>query len=178
MLDHGADVNRKGKDGSNALFLASLTGNTDIVRMLLDRGATPDIRETDGTNAILITARDELVETIYRSLYKGLDEDGLFNSGKLKAMISKSGDGDLEAVSLSEFSGNDSEVSRPDRTTAFIKASQSGHVAIVKVMVRKDTHLDQENTVRFTDLMVASMNGHDEIVKLLKEKGAGSDSIF
>ena len=51
-------------------------------------------------------------------------------------------------------------------------------MAIVKVMVRKDTHLDQENTVRLTDLMVASMNGHDEIVKLLKEKGAGSDSIF
>jgi ankyrin repeat protein len=81
-------------------------------------------------------------------------------------------------VRLSEFNGDDSDISTMGRTTAFIRASQSGHVAIVKILLKRETHLDQEKTVRFTDLMVASMNGHDDIVKLLKDRGARTGTGF
>ncbi|MEJ2110598.1 MAG: ankyrin repeat domain-containing protein [Acidobacteriota bacterium] len=42
MLEAGADVNAKRGDKATALFLASMNGHTETVRLLLDVGANTD----------------------------------------------------------------------------------------------------------------------------------------
>jgi Ankyrin repeats (3 copies)/Domain of unknown function (DUF3471) len=46
MLDKGADVNAKFRYGTTALFKAAERGNTEVVKLLLARGADPTIRDT------------------------------------------------------------------------------------------------------------------------------------
>ena len=56
-------------------MLASLNGHTDIVKALLEKGAIPDSQETDGTNAIVITAKDDIADSIKMRLYTGSNKD-------------------------------------------------------------------------------------------------------
>ena len=44
LLDNGIDINIRDRFGGTALNLASSGDHTDIVRLLLDRGANPNIR--------------------------------------------------------------------------------------------------------------------------------------
>ena len=50
-----------------------MTGNTEIVRILLEQGAKPDMQETDGTNAIVVTAGDDLAQTLKTSFMRNQD---------------------------------------------------------------------------------------------------------
>ncbi|MCY4188296.1 MAG: ankyrin repeat domain-containing protein, partial [Bryobacterales bacterium] len=48
-----AEVNlTDGGEGYTALMFAAAEGHADIVQMLLDKGADPDLRDTDGESAL------------------------------------------------------------------------------------------------------------------------------
>jgi ankyrin repeat protein len=172
LIAYGADINIKSSDGSNALFLAAMNGHTPIVQTLLERGARPDSLDTDGTRALVITARDEIADSINKKLYSGYNKDFSF-SDNITARIATRDDGALEAVNISDHKGPiDDIIAGSDRATAFIKAFRSGHVAVVKIFLKKNTRIDPTRTMKYTDLMVASMNGHTDIVRMLLERGA------
>ena len=154
------------------MFLVSLNGNTQTVKLLLDYGATPDSQENDGMNALIITAKDEVAEAIKKMFYDASNPDSL-NADQLTAMISTSPSGQLEAVKLSKRNGADSRMlDNYNKTTAFIRALRSGHISVVRVFLKKEVSFDLERTARLTDLMAASLNGNTDIVRLLLEKGA------
>ncbi len=52
LIDKGADVNARSKNGATALILAADKGNAEIVKFLIDRGA--DINAKDGNGTALI----------------------------------------------------------------------------------------------------------------------------
>jgi ankyrin repeat protein len=51
LLDHGADVNGRHGDGMTALHSAAYRGLTDVIRLLLERGADQTIQATAGPHA-------------------------------------------------------------------------------------------------------------------------------
>ncbi len=51
LLDNGADVNYKNKNGKTALMRAAEKGQSEVVRFLLQCGANSDIRNKDGDSA-------------------------------------------------------------------------------------------------------------------------------
>jgi len=72
LLDKGADVNEKDKDGYTALYLAAMSGHTVTVQVLLDSGANVDERRY-GFTALIIAAEfghNAIVEAL---LAKGAD---------------------------------------------------------------------------------------------------------
>lgn len=52
LLEHGADVNAKGRDGSTALHTAAFFGRPETVKFLLEKGADPTLRNNMGGIAI------------------------------------------------------------------------------------------------------------------------------
>lgn len=68
LLEHGADVNVKGNDGSTALMLAASAGDSEIVRDLLRQGADVSGRFTETGKTALMLAREkghsEIVELL------------------------------------------------------------------------------------------------------------------
>jgi len=52
MLANGADVNESTNGGRTALILAVIFGHTNLVRMLMNAGADPQLRDNLGLNAI------------------------------------------------------------------------------------------------------------------------------
>jgi len=52
FLDHGVSINAKNRDGSTALYGASVEGQMAVIRYLLAHGADPNIRNTFGSTAL------------------------------------------------------------------------------------------------------------------------------
>ncbi|XP_053244896.1 fibronectin type 3 and ankyrin repeat domains protein 1 isoform X1 [Podarcis raffonei] len=52
LLDAGADVNAKDKDGKTPLMVAALNNHEELVALLLERGADPDVKNEFGKGAL------------------------------------------------------------------------------------------------------------------------------
>ena len=82
--------------------------------------------------------------------------------------------GDLQGVKRCiEQDGVDINYTDCFGETALIRASQNGHLEIVKYLISKGANMDYLcSDIHYTALMWASMEGHLEIVKVLVEAGA------
>jgi len=60
LLDAGADVNRQGAGGFTALHTAAQSGDVELVKLLLEHGADPGLRASDGRRAVDQAQTDEL----------------------------------------------------------------------------------------------------------------------
>ena len=52
LLDNGADIGTRNRDGSTALHSAAFMGRTEIVRLLLDRGADANAVDANGVRPL------------------------------------------------------------------------------------------------------------------------------
>ena len=59
LLGKGADVNVKARDGSTALMLAASSGDREIVRELLSKGADVSARFTETGKTALMLAKEK-----------------------------------------------------------------------------------------------------------------------
>jgi ankyrin repeat protein len=59
LLDHGADVNATANDGCTALMLAASSGDSEIVRALLSKGAYVSGKFTETGKTALMLAREK-----------------------------------------------------------------------------------------------------------------------
>jgi ankyrin repeat protein len=63
-------------------MLASLNGHTDVVKLLLDRGAKIDLQRSDGATALIVAAQNGHEEVIKILLERGADRGIKDNTGK------------------------------------------------------------------------------------------------
>ncbi len=74
LLDQGTDVNSKSAYGSTALFFAADRGNTQMVALLLERGANPNVKDTFyGATALTWAASKGHAEIARMLLAKGAE---------------------------------------------------------------------------------------------------------
>jgi ankyrin repeat protein len=59
LLEHGADVNVKANDGCTGLMLAASSGDSEIVRDLLSKGADVSARFTEPGKTALMLAKEK-----------------------------------------------------------------------------------------------------------------------
>lgn len=67
LLDRGATVDERDKDGRTPLMHATINTRLDIVRLLLNSGANPDIQDRSGWSALHFAAQarsGEIVELL------------------------------------------------------------------------------------------------------------------
>jgi len=75
LLEHGADVNTKAKDGSTALIVATKLHKKDLVDLLLNKGAEANIANQQGSTALIVAASKGYGELICPLLRKGADKE-------------------------------------------------------------------------------------------------------
>jgi ankyrin repeat protein len=78
-LEKGIEVN--GKTLWAALRVSSIYGQTETVRLLLERGAEVDGNDTNGNTALHWASRHGHLETVRLLLERGADADGKNKNG-------------------------------------------------------------------------------------------------
>lgn len=97
LLDQGADINARNKEGETLLMLAALEGRAEIVRFLIDRGADVKARDGFGATALLYAAMGGSLDTMKVLIDRGADPDVKTDDGQT-------------ALSVSIMRGNDAAV--------------------------------------------------------------------
>ena len=75
LLESGAKVNEKNKDGITSLMVAASKGHADIVQVLITNGAKVNEKNRDGITSLMVAALNGHTETVKALLEAGADAD-------------------------------------------------------------------------------------------------------
>jgi tetratricopeptide (TPR) repeat protein len=139
LLQQGANIEAKDKYDRTALMIAVIDGKTNVVKLLLDKGANIEAKATappyDGDTALI------------RAFYEGRSE-------MVKLLLDR---------------GANIEARNKAGDTALITAAGNGHTEIVKLLLDKGANIEAKNNHELTALHWAKVNEKKEVVVLLEQ---------
>lgn len=78
LIDAGAELNVKNKDGSTALITAAFFGRTEMVKLLLDSGADKSITNNYGSTALqTVEVEFANIKPVYEAMLPGFNAMGV-----------------------------------------------------------------------------------------------------
>lgn len=171
-IKNGANPNEKGDLTYHPLIWATMNGDTEIVKFLIESGADINIK-TEKTNFTLlhiagIYGRKDICIILIK---KGLDVNAKDFKG-MTPLIAASYFGHYEVAKLLIKNGADIGIKDSNGETALHKAAEYGRLKICKLLIKKGAKIDLKNHDGDTPLMKAAENAKLDICKLLISKGA------
>ena len=174
-----------GKNDTTPLYMAVVLGHKDIVRVLLERGADPNIAGAWGRTPLLTAIRARLDDVTHMLIERGADPN-IADHEKHTPLRYASARGDTDLVRLLLGRGadpNKTEPHRPDKpwkfpgSTALMCAVYSGHKDIVRLLLEKGAQPNvREGTTQgytaCTPLHYAAIFGYKDIAQFLLDAGA------
>ncbi len=154
-------------DKISGLFVASHTGRSDIVKLLVDAGA--DLNQTwHGVTPLFQASQNGHTEVVQVLVKAGADLNQTWNGATPLSQASQNGH--AKVVQVLVDAGADLNQTWNGATPLF-QASQNGHAKVVQVLVDAGADLNQTWNGA-TPLFQASKNGHAKVVQVLVDAGA------
>ncbi|MBN1997943.1 ankyrin repeat domain-containing protein [candidate division KSB1 bacterium] len=175
-LDNGADIQIIDPVTQNPPLLhAAHTGNTDIINLLLDRGAPLNsVGHFDGVyqgaNALFITVLQRDFKNASLLLKKGIDINHQIEDGGT-VLLSAVNRLASDVVSFLIENGADPNIQDKAGNTASIVAARLRSKKILKIFIDKGINIDQENRRGETPLRVAIRNIDIDLFTFLTKNG-------
>jgi ankyrin repeat protein len=165
------------KDGLQ-LISASEKGDVEAVKSLLSKGVYIHAQDKQGRCALVAAAYKNHLEIVDLLIAAGADvnmKDDTIQSAYLISTME--GQGYIDLLKKILKAGGDVHCTDSDNGTGLIRASDRGHVEIVKELLKTDIRVNHINRMGWTALFEAILLGggderHTEIVRLLVDAGA------
>jgi ankyrin repeat protein len=167
-LRWGADVNQPGPDGLTALHVAAGKGSLVIVKMLLQEGADPELKDPQG-NTPLSTAlltRNTLVAGYLVKQGVPLDPNAILQ----KAV--RQGQADRDVIDFLVKRGAELDRQDPQGNPALHLAILNGRRVIAKYLINKGADINLVNSAGKSPLALANELGEKDIERMLIDFGA------
>ncbi|KAJ0414214.1 ankyrin repeat-containing domain protein [Aspergillus carlsbadensis] len=177
MLKHGPNLNIKDTDGDTALMRAA-SHDAELVEMLLDAGADPEIENGSELTAINVAVTSEKSE-IVRLLVNRKANINHKDTAEWAPIHDASGYvPNAEIVRILAEGGADLKSTAPYVETALHKAVGKEHVDILAVLLEFHTSIDleQRNSGGSTPLNKAARTGNVDCMRRLLQAGADINS--
>lgn len=174
LLDNGHNIEALDENGGRPLILAARNGNTELLKLLLDRGANVNARtssDESGTSALDEVATDGRLELVRLLLDRGAEIK--HKKKGFTALHKAAMNGRLEVMKLLLQKGAIAEALETHCTTALHKAAMVGATDSVKFLLShgfliEATSLNKGNT----PLLEAADSGSTSTVEVLLGSGA------
>ncbi|MGL4803194.1 MAG: ankyrin repeat domain-containing protein [Cetobacterium sp.] len=153
-----------------ALRYASQFGYIEIVKLLLEYGASTEIRSSDGGTSLLVASECGNLEIVKILLKNGANVN-TFTNTKLTPLIIASQNGHIEIVKLLLKYKANLEDKDNEEDTALLSASTTGKLEIVEYLINYGASINVQNIHGYTPLLIASINGHTKVVETLLKYG-------
>ena len=180
LLNRGVSVNTQIYNGYTALHMAAFKEYKEILKVLLAKGADPNLTYRDARGVTGNTALLGVVEQGNKELVKMLIKAGAdvnaCNAQGSTALTYAVINGHTEIVKLLLEHKADPYcmfiVGAYKNNTLLMVAAHCGHTELIKILLDYKSTINECNSNGTTALLFAAMNGHKEIVRLLLDNGA------
>ena len=173
LIDHGAHVNDKRKDGTSALIRSCRTGQSESVMFLLAAGADVNNVKLDGNTSLHVAVHGNCSkETLQNIIEHGLNVNTANKRGET-ALILACESAQAESIEILLEMGADRDIADGEGCTSLHAAihGRCPNEALKKIITRK-SHLDAQNMDGQTPLLLACTHRQNNAVKLLLEVGS------
>jgi ankyrin repeat protein len=176
LLELGAKVGTRDRNGRTALYLAARAGCEEVFRLLLEKGANPssiNYERSSILNGACLGGNKTIVELL---LAKDPDLEQADARG-FTPLLSAAEHGHAEIVKLLLARGADPKAKQDQGMGALHLAAGSGKLELVQLLLDKGANVNEADRVhRTTSLSNAALRGWPAVVKLLIERGAKVES--
>lgn len=160
LVQKGANVNAIKKDGATPLVLAATTGDTAVMKVLLDHGAQPNVRFM-GLTPLYFAVHEDHVEAAQLLLNHGADADATSPDGKSVREFAE----ELGNYAMQRIFGVQKEVSKADAGAVTIQLLATEYDALFScegVTLRSDEFVLYTSTSRPLKSL-DQLSGHGDI---------------
>ena len=179
LLEQGADVNAKDREGRTALILLTGYPRTDphgmeaVATLLLERGADVNAKDNEGRTALILAARfaRNTEDVVTLLLEQGADVNATDNDG-VSALWNAASGGNEAVVPLLLERGADVNARTYLGGTALARAALRGREGIVSLLLDAGADVNARDHDGETPLMKAASWGFEAVVEFLLERGA------
>lgn len=196
FLENGANLekpaNVTSSVGYGCLHLAALSGNEEILNILLDGGAELEAESKDGRTPFILAVEESQKASAQTLLDRGANP--LSSSSGASALGLAVSNTDCEMICLilqpnvqaAQYGGllevqmNGNSVSLEDtmrRTLALLVACSLGHKEAVNLLIVNGADVNASTETGLTPLLSASAGDHIEVMQLLIKQGANTSSV-
>ena len=171
LLTAGLDPNATVM-GISPLFVAALTGYTDITLALLAKGAHVNAKDPRaGMTALMVAASTGHTDAVKSLLAAGADANAS-NKNDETALIMAANLGRITTVEALLVAGAHVNSRERSGRTALMWAAHKGRTAIVEALLAHGAEVNGKDNTGYTALMAAVIGGHPDTVEALLAKDA------
>lgn len=160
------DYNKIRKEIS-ALTLASLSGHTKMVQLLLKNGANVNFGKEGGAGSLSFAVAEGHADIVKLLIKAGAKIKTSALAEKLIVCSAAAGNAEVFSTLIKAYPRLGSW-----KNYALITAAKYGHAEIVKILLNKGAFVDQKDQEGATPLIIASRGDNFDMVKLLISKKA------
>lgn len=175
MLAGGANVNAKDERGVTPLMYAAWVGSPEAMKLLLDRGADPNLTNSSGSTALMMGATE--IAKVRMLVERGADVNKATPRGRTALLLAAMSEPSADIVRLLIGAGADVKAVDAFNTTFLNAAAFGNDAATVRMALDAGVEVDAVDFQGFTPLMNASSNGNLAAVKMLLAKGANVNAV-
>jgi serine/threonine-protein phosphatase 6 regulatory ankyrin repeat subunit B len=167
-------VNVRDASGATPLMHGCLYAGEDLVKLLLDQGADPNLKNNAGVTALMWGVGD--ARKVRLLVARGADVNARSQDGKTPLLIAAGQSGATGIVKLLLEKGADIKAGDANGSTALIQAAGGGDAETLRFLITRGSDVNAASNGGGTALMAAVRTRNAGSVQLLLEHGAEVNS--
>jgi ankyrin repeat protein len=181
-LSEGMDINyQRKKDQLSPLLLASITGKTEFVKVLLEKGANLELVDNNDKTALLCAINQNHLDIAVMLMSNGAKTSVKNISGYsalhycCKTNNTKNKDKhDIQMKIMSELISSGVSVNdvTNNGTSPFLIACENGDLEIIEFLIKKNADINKKSAIGLSPLCHAVIIGNQEVAEVLLDNGA------
>ncbi|KAF3920681.1 Ankyrin-3 [Orbilia brochopaga] len=172
FLDWGADINALNTTcNRRALHAACESGHEDVVRILLQRGASVTVKDEDGKTPLHLTAADGGEGIVRMLMQSGADLYAMDEEGDLPLHLAAEY-GCSNTVTLFLRAKMKVDIPGAGKRSALMRTVANGHKRTARCLLDEGANVNLRDEQGWTALHCAVRNGNDTLTRMLLEEGA------
>ncbi|CAI8024804.1 Ankyrin repeat domain-containing protein 50 [Geodia barretti] len=174
LLSTSVNINSRTEDeGDTALLVASCRGHVEVVRLLLEAGASVLIPDKNGTSPLYVASQEGHSEVVDVLVKAGADVNQAWTKESCSVPLETAAhNGHTETVQRLLEAGAIVNHQNKSGQTPVWSASLNGHTAVVQLLIENGADISICDKNGASPLYVASEYGHSDVVDILLQAGA------
>ena len=172
LIECGASVSARNKDGQTPFYLASKAGRLEVARMLIERGADVSAQDKDGQSPMHLASQAGQLEVTRMLMESGADVSAQNKDGQTPLHLTLKA-GRLEVARMLIERGADvSAQDKGGQTPLHLAAAKAGCLEVARMLIERGADVSAQDKDGQTPLHLALHAGRLEVARMLIERGA------